>query len=243
MIQAGDSLNWIKKESSFFTLHYTSADTSIARNIERNIMEGNKTIGRYFGRSVSKKFDVFIFPNRNELDLQWSKDWAGAGFKSQCWMVASGVAQRFDILSPLSWKKDACDHNANDSIEIQKIITHELVHVFHAQQNSKPNFDGMDDLSWLVEGVATFVSGQLTNERLEKVKTQLKQKTPVKLSELWTGADKYGRAGSFINFLDQKYGKEKIFKLLSFTDLASILEYLKSDETTLINEWKNKILE
>src|SRR5262245_38368694 len=207
LVNANDSLTWIKKDASFFTLHYTSADSSIVNGIEKNLVDGEKTIRSYFERSFNKKFDVYIFPNRNELDLQWSKDWAGAGFKSQCWMVASGVASRLDILSTLAWKKDACDHNANDSIEVQKIITHELMHVFHAQQNPNPNFDGMDDLSWLVEGLATFVSGQLTNDRLERLKTQLKQKPPAKLSELWTGSEKYGRAGSFIQFLEQKYGK------------------------------------
>jgi hypothetical protein len=242
IVYAGDSLSWIKKESSFFTLHYTSADSTIVNNIQRNLWEGNKTIAIYFSQSFAKKFDVYVFPNRKELDEQWSKDWAGAGFKSQCWMVASGVANRLDLLSPLSWKQETCDHNPNDSIEIQKIIAHELVHVFHAQQNPRSNFDGMDDLSWLVEGLATFVSGQLTNEKLNKVRTQLIQKIPAKLSELWTGADKYGRVGSFMQFLDQKYGKEKILKLLSFTDLSSILEFLHTDEASLITEWKNKIV-
>src|SRR5215471_12389301 len=106
---SNDSLTWIKKESSFFTLHYTSSDSSIVNGIQKNLIDGEKTISYYFERSFNKKFDVYIFPNRNELDLQWSKDWAGAGFRSQCWMVASGVANRLDILSKISWKKEACE--------------------------------------------------------------------------------------------------------------------------------------
>jgi hypothetical protein len=235
-------LSWIRKENSFFNLHYTASDSVLVKTIESKLAEGKKIISNYFGKSFSKKFDVYIFPNRNELDAQWSKDWAGPGFKSQCWMVASGVANRLDILSPLSWKKQACDHNPDDDVELQKIITHELVHVFHAQQNPKPNFDGMDDLSWLIEGVATYISGQLTDEKMNKLKSQMKsQAPPVALSQLWTGADNYARAGSFVQFIDQKYGKKKILELLSFTDLASILKYLNTDEATLIKEWKNKL--
>ena len=238
-----DSLHWTKKQNSFFTLHYTSVDSQVVATIEKELAIGRKTVTDFFHSPFKEKYEVYIFPNRNELDKQWSKDWAGPNFKSQCWMVASGVARRLDILSPLCWKKDACDHNATDSIEVQKIITHELVHVFHAQHNPQPSFDGMDDLSWLVEGLATFVSGQLNEERINKVRTQLKEgKVPTTLSQFWTGADKYGRAGCFVQFLEKKYGRKKIIELLSLTDLSSILKSLTTDEATLIKLWKNEML-
>ena len=237
-----DSLSWIKKEKKFFTLFYTPADSSVISVIEKDLEKGKKIITDFFQSGFTKKFEVYIFPARNELDKQWSKDWGGPNFRSQCWMVASGVAGRLDILSPLCWKKDACEHNASDSVEVQKIITHELVHVFHAQHNPNPTFDGMDDLSWLIEGLATFASGQLSEARVSKVKTQLKEKTPATLSELWTGADKYGRAGSFVRFLEKKYGRKKIVELLSLTDLATILKFLKTDEASLITSWKNSML-
>jgi hypothetical protein len=237
-----DSLLWTKKQARSFTLYYTFPDSSIISTIEKELEIGSKKVIDFFHSSFKEKYEVYIFPNRTELDKQWSKDWGGPNFRSQCWMVASGVARRLDILSPLCWKKDACEHNASDSVEVKKIITHELVHVFHAQHNPNPTFDGMDDLSWLIEGLATFVSGQLSEARVNKVKIQLKEKTPATLSELWTGADKYGRAGSFIQFLEKKYGRKKIIELLSLTDLATILKFLKTDEASLITSWKNNIL-
>ena len=243
LFAGSDSLQWITKEKSFFTVQYTAADSGILSLIEKDLGAGSKTVTDFFGSSFKTKYEVYIFPNRNELDKQWSRDWAGPGFKSQCWMVASGVAKRLDILSPLCWKKDACDHNAAESMELQKIITHELVHVYHAQHNPNPTFDGMDDLSWLIEGLATFVSGQLTEDRVNKVREQLKEKTPATLSQLWTGADKYGRAGCFVQFLEKEYGRKKIIGLLSYTDLAPILKSLKKDEASLINAWRTKMLE
>jgi hypothetical protein len=101
----------------------------------------------------------------------------------------------------------------------------------------------MDDVSWLIEGLATFASGQLNEGRVDKVREELKIKTPTALSELWTGADKYGRAGSFVQFLDEEYGRKKIIELLAYTDLASILKSLKKNEATLINEWKTEMME
>jgi hypothetical protein len=74
-------------------------------------------------------------------------------------MIASGVGHRLDILSPNAWAKEACDHNANDSTEIRKVIWHELVHVFHGQYNPDHTFNYIEKLDWLVEGTATFVSG------------------------------------------------------------------------------------
>jgi len=239
-----DSLQWQKKEHSQFTLYFTAADSSIIFLMEKDLENGRRSVTGFFQTTFKKKFEVYIFPNREELNQQWRKDWSMPGFNSECWMVASGVAHRLDILSPLCWKKDACDHNAGDSIEVQKIITHELVHVFHAQHNPKPTFDGMDDLSWLVEGLATAVSGQLNERRINSVKSQLKEgKVPTALSQLWTGADKYGRAGCFVEFIEQQYGLNKLIELLSLTDLPSILKALNSNETSLINRWKNKMLE
>jgi hypothetical protein len=240
-----DSLEWMKKKADLFTLYYTLADQTIATVIEKDLLGGIKTVTGFFQKqSFTKKIDVYIFPNREELNSQWRKDWGMPGFNSECWMVASGTAQRLDVLSPLSWKKQACDHNADDSMEIAKIIAHELVHVFHAQHNPNPTFDGMDDLSWLIEGVATVVSNQLGQQRLNRVRAQLKEgKIPTALSQFWTGADKYGRAGSFVNFLVEKYGKAKIFELLAYKDLPTILKSLKTREAELIEQWKNKMLE
>jgi hypothetical protein len=244
LFAADDSLHWATRQNAAFTLYYTSADSSIVSRIEKELGNGNKTVTEFFHSAFKKKFEVYFFPTRIELDKQWSKDWGGPNFKSQCWMVASGVARRLDLLSPLCWKKDACEHNAADSVEVQKIITHELVHVFHAQHNPNPTFDGMDDLSWLIEGLATFVSGQLNEERINKVSVQLKEGKNSSLSfTIMDRADKYGRAGCFVQFLEKKYGRKKLIKLLSLTDLSSILKVLKTDETSLITSWKNNMLE
>jgi len=239
-----DSISWIKINHAFFDLRYSKSDSSVTQAIGSDLEKGRRVIAGYFGSEFQDHFTVYIFPNRVELDKEWRKDWHSPEFNSECWMVASGVGDRLDILSPLDWTKDACDHRVNDSAELQQIIVHELVHVFHGQRNPTRTFDGMDDLSWFVEGLATFVSGQLTNERVARVRSNLKEgKAPARLSQLWTGKDKYGQAGSFIGFLEKKFGRETIIRLLPYTDLASILAFLKTDETSLLSEWKKNMLE
>src|SRR5262245_10391404 len=218
--RATDSLHWIKQEFPTVNIYYTETDSKALSALTNDLINGTTTIISFFNSSFTKKFSVYVYPNRGELNKQWQKAWSMPGFQSECWMVASGVADRLDILSPLAWKNEACDHNADDSNEVQKIITHELVHIYHGQHNPKPSFDGMDDLSWLIEGLATLASGQLTEQRLNNVKTELKEgKCPKLLSEMWTGKEKYGRAGSFIQFIDEKFGHEKLLELLSLTNL------------------------
>lgn len=239
-----DSLSWIKKQHVQYNLYYTTADSSLVSWLENDLEKAVKTATSFFSIAFKKKFDVYIFPTREQLTLQWRKDWGVPDFEAQCWMVASGIATRLDILSPRTWKKDACDHNPNDSIETRQIITHELVHVLHAQHNPKPAFAGMEALDWLVEGLATYASGQLSGRRINNIINQIKEGSgPQNLSDLWTGADKYGRAGSFMRFLDQYYGREKLTGLLAFTDLHSILKYLGTDELTLIRLWKKSLLQ
>ena len=242
-VHATDSA-WHKKEFPLFNIFYTAADSMAAKTVASDIDIGCGTVRSFFHSDFKQRFNVYLFPNRSSLNSQWRKDWNMPNFNSECWMVASGVAGRLDILSPLDWKNEACDHDASDTIEIQQIVTHELVHVFHGQHNPTRTFDGMDDLSWFVEGLACFVSGQLSEERIDKVKSRLRQgNAPEKLSFLWTGNDKYGQAGSFVEFLEGKFGRETIIRLLPYTDLASILAFLKTDEASLLSEWKENMLE
>jgi hypothetical protein len=242
--QATDSLRWIKQEFSTYDIYYTKADSGILNSLKNDLANGARETISFFHSSFSKKFSVYIFPRRGELNKQWQKDWNMPGFQSECWMVASGVADRLDILSPLAWRNEACDHNADDSIEVQKIITHELVHIYHGQHNPKPAFDGMDNLSWFIEGLATYASGQVTEERMNKVRAELKAgNVPKLLSEMWTGKEKYGRAGSFVQFVDKTFGREKLVGLLSLTSLDSMLKLLATNETSLIEMWRERTVQ
>ena len=52
-----------------------------------------------------------------------------------------------------------------DQRELETLLTHELVHIYHTQVH--PAFDAvaMDPIGWFVEGVATYASGQWDAER------------------------------------------------------------------------------
>lgn len=237
-----DSSGWKIIDKKEYRLYYLPADKQMAEQVNGYLQSGIQNVSAQFNHPFQNRFDVYLFPDRNSLNKQWQKDWNDSTFQSQCWMVASGVAHRLDILSPTAWIKEACDHNANDTIEIRQVIWHELVHVFHGQYNPDHTFSYIENLDWLVEGAATYISGQLTEKRLQRVKQLvIANKTPASLNDFWKGSEKYGLSGSFISYIDKTYGRKKLFELLSFTNKQDVLKSLGISETELINNWMKSL--
>ncbi len=234
-----DSLIWNKLTETGYTIYYTTADDNEAKKISVYLKSGIYQISRFFNQEFQDSFNVYIFPDRSSLDKQWQKDWGDPRFRSECWMIASGVAHRLDLLSPNTWASEACEHNANDSTEVRQVIWHELVHVFHGQQNPDHTFSYIEKLDWLVEGLATYVSGQLDEKRYQPVRQMIiDNKTPASLDEFWKGQNKYGLSGSMVAFIDHKYGRKKLFELLQLTSKTTALGTLATSETQLLSEWK-----
>ena len=219
-----------------FTLHCAPEDSSA---LLAQLVAGTQAVEQFFGHPFPRKFDVYVFLNRAALDKQWQQDWGDSTFQSQCWMVASGVAHRLDVLSPHAWAAEACEHKAADTTALRKLLHHELVHVFHGQHNSRPDFAGMDEMGWWVEGIAVYASGQLDDKRLEGVRELLgKKAAPPVLQKFWSGKHKYGLAGSVAAWLDKSKGRAVLFQLLSCTDTNQALKMLQTEEPALLEAWQ-----
>ena len=236
----GDTIIWKKSINKGYSISYTSNDEKDAKKLNIYIQSGINFIAAFFDNSFHDTFNVYIFPDRSSLDKQWQKDWNDPTFRSECWMIASGVAYRLDILSPNVWAKEACDHNANDRTETRKVVWHELVHVFHGQFNPDHTFNYIEKMDWLVEGAATFVSGQLDDKRLQRVKQMIMdKKTPASLDDFWKGQDRYGLSGSIVAYIDKKYGRQKLFELLKQVNKETVLKSLNISEEQLLSDWKD----
>jgi hypothetical protein len=235
-------VSWMKKETDKYVIYYTGTDKSIVDEINVGVKEGMAQISAFFNKPFKSKVHVYIFPDRKSLDKQWQTAWSDTSFQSQCWMVASGVSNRLDILSPLAWEKSACEHKFSDKTGTKKLIAHELTHVFHGQYNSTKDFTGMDDLAWLVEGLATYVSGQLDSSRVKEITTLHEQNNlPVKLTTIWNGKAKYGQAGSLVKCVDDTYGRETVIKALTAITNTEVLSLLKTSEADLLTNWKSSL--
>ncbi|MBT8298852.1 MAG: hypothetical protein KJO52_11005 [Maribacter sp.] len=226
-----------------YELHYDAIDQEQATQIVNWLDQGHAAILQFFDSDFKQNFDVYLFSERDSLDKQWQKDWNMPGFKSQCWMVASGIAHRLDILSPRVWETQACEHQSKDTIATKKLIIHELVHVFHGQDNPSPTFENVENIDWLVEGLAVYVSGQLDEDRYERAKTFLQsEEGPNKLAEIWKGEHRYGLAGNLVKLIDDTYGRKTLIQLLGLTTADDVLQVLAITEEELIKRWKQSFL-
>ncbi|HVZ97513.1 MAG TPA: hypothetical protein VG847_11600 [Chitinophagaceae bacterium] len=230
---------WITEKHDGYTLIFTPADSNNRYEYNLLIEKGILSVKKFFSDSFKKEFNVVIHPDRHSIDSTWQRDWNMPGFHSECWMVASGIASKLDMISPRMWSTESCEHNASDTLQTQRLITHELVHVFHGQINASPDFSNTENIDWFVEGLAAYASGQMDAARLTEVKKAIADNNvPATLDDFWKGKLKYGLSGSVVLFIDKKYGRQKLQQLLPFTKKNEILSALRVSETGLLNEWK-----
>jgi hypothetical protein len=237
------SQQWRLLQAKEYSVYYPE-------NLRDKIPEYNQIFGKgaqivrdFFGSSFQKPFEIRIYPSRHALDSAWSSEWGMPGFTSECWMVASGTADKLDLLSPAVWKTEACEHVYSDSLATLCLFTHEMVHVFHGQRNASPDFSDISGLDWFVEGLATYASGQCDEKRMKEVKMLVESgKAPADLASFWTGKYKYGLSGSMLMYLDAHFGRDKLISILPFNHLEQVLGALKVSEGALVEGWKSYML-
>jgi len=237
MFSASDD-NWITEKHKGYNLVYTPTDKQNKEEYALLVDNGLRSVRAFFGPHYRKLFSIYIHPGRHSLDSTWQKDWGMPDFKSECWMVASGMATKLDVISPKRWDKEACEHRYAETKHTQQLIVHELVHVYHGQLNVSPDFSNAEGIDWFVEGLATYASGQLDSVRMLEIKKAISDnQIPGQLNDFWTGKMRYGLSGSVVMFIDKKYGRAKLIELLPFTKKSDLLLSLKSTESELLAGW------
>ena len=217
--------------------------TAAARDVDLSRMttKGQRNVEAFFHLRFPEAVHLTVAANRADFNKAFPVAWGMS--QTECWMVGVGVADFLVLLSPSAWKLEACEHDPKDSGEIQHIITHELVHVFHGQHNPTRDFTGADDIGWFVEGLAVLASGELDRQRLSKTADAVKAgDVPKSLGDAWSGPNRYGRAGSIVQYLDVKYGRQMLVALLPVVKQTDLLARLGISEDQLLLAWKTWLL-
>jgi hypothetical protein len=240
--QPASSSGRIKLSDASFDVTYAAIDSSTVRDLLPVFRESVQVVSHYFGKPFLHRFTIDLFATRQEMDKQWQQEWGDTSIHSECWMVAAGMGDKLQMLSPRVWNHEACEHQASDKKELQQVIAHELVHVYHGQINPNHDFTGLDSLAWFIEGLATYVSGQVDEKRIMQVKKVIALgEAPQQLNRFWTGAARYGLAGTLVQYISDTYGREKAVALLPQTDQKVMLQMLGTTEHTLITDWKKSL--
>jgi hypothetical protein len=219
---------------------HAEQDKDVIPSLKHDIQEGRRRVERFFGRPFLNAYEVEVLPDRAAFDEYFRKRWKVS--KTEAWMVAAGVADRMVILSPRVWRTQAVEHDPADAENVRDVIAHELVHVYHGQHNPRPDFDGMDNSGWFVEGLAVYVSGQLERSHRTAARDALKTgKAPARLAAAWSGPYRYGVSGSIVEFVDKRYGRDVVRKLLAIENNEEALRLLNTTEGEFLKAWKARV--
>ena len=220
-----------------FRLVSQPVDEDMATRLSPLLREAVASVERYFGAPFARPFTITILPDRAGFDASCPPEWGID--KSECWMVAAGVADGVRLLSPRVWKKEACEHDAEDELHVRGVLAHELVHVYHGQHNPSPDFVDVAGIDWFVEGLATLASGQLEDERLLSAREALERDLdPKTLAAAWTGRYRYGVSGSLVAFVEHELGRARIPELLGATSGDELLALIGMSEEELLERWR-----
>lgn len=231
--------DWLTQQENGFVLHYHASDKEFITGYVQMMQTGRKAVQAFFDNRYRSLFEIYIHPGRASLDSTWQKDWNMPQFRSECWMVASGVASRLDLLSLQQWRSQSCEHDERNRAETQQLLTHELVHVYHGQINPGKDFSATDKLDWFVEGLAAYVSGQINQSKRRQVREAITEnKIPSSLDDFWKGSIRYQLSGCLVRYIDKTWGRKKLAALLRLTTKQSLLAALHVKEAELIAGWK-----
>lgn len=233
---------WQTRTVAGVTVRYQTPDEAVADQVTDAVSAGHRQIEAYFGAPFPDRYEVVIYPDRQQLTDHWREEWKTPELQAQCWMVASGSATALALLSPRVWATEACEHDASNVPRTRALMTHELVHVFHAQHLTGRTFDGMDEAGWFVEGLAVQVSGQLALGHLASASAAIAAgKAPSSLAEAWSGKYKYGVCGSLVGWVEAKAGRPALRKMLAFRTTPELLTAIGLGEPELLEHWRASI--
>ncbi|MHC4844699.1 MAG: hypothetical protein ACYTCU_00915 [Planctomycetota bacterium] len=224
-----------------FPLSSQAVDATTVPGVRATVERGRADVEAFFGERFAEPVRILLLPDRAAFTASFPAEWGMT--QTQCWMVAAGVADTLHLLSPRAWAKEACEHDATDEAHVQGIVTHELAHCFHMQNNPTRDGTGMEPMGWFVEGLAVYVSGQLEEgHQLPARDAVEKGVAPTQLEDGWSGPYRYGVSGSLVRYIDLTWGREVLRELLAVTSEAELLDALGVTEERLLTDWRAFVL-
>lgn len=199
--------------------------------------ESMARIADFFGAPFTDTVTIRVVPDRAAFDAALAAMWGLP--ETACWMVGAAGATELVVLSTDAWGEEACEHDPADQEHVRGIVAHELVHAYHGQHNPAHDFDGMDPMGWFVEGLAVLASEQLRLDHGgDAADAVAAGAAPTRLADGWSGRYRYGVAGSMAAYIDRRWGRGTLVRLLSATSNREALDILGTDERSFLDGWR-----
>lgn len=222
--------------------HITAAEVSesVVAAVRADLVWAEDRISDMLG-PFPDTVSVQIFAHREGFTAALQQAWGIP--ETACWMVGAADDHSLFLLSPGVWKTEACEHDPDDDEHRRLLVTHEAVHVYHGQVNPSEDVGLLEDIGWFIEGLATYVSGQLETSHAGRAAEALAESSgPERLADAWSGPYRYGVAGSLVEFVDEQWGRETLRAALEVSTQDQLLALLGTTETGFLAGWENWVL-
>lgn len=223
-------------QTGTFRLHAEGVDAPVVSRLRADLVWGEGRVEDALGE-FPDTVSVRVHPDRDAFDAALRAEWGMP--ETGCWVVGAADRATLHLLSPAAWENQACEHDADDAGHVRRLIAHEATHAYHGQVNPSGDLGGLEEIGWFVEGLATYVSGQLEARHAGRAAEVLARgEGPDRLDRVWDGPDRYGVAGSLVAYIDQAWGRATLRRLLTATSQEQILDELGTTECGLLAAWE-----
>jgi len=192
---------WQKLESGALRVYWYQGDGLFAQRALDAALEGLDAINEMFPADLSQPVDIFIYPSQNDLQSYGVETW-----------VAGYANSSANVLLV------AAEPGVNQSVEFERRIPHELMHVMLYRHLGA----GYNNLPvWLREGMATLVEINPTTEYDRVLTDAASRNALIALQDLCASFPSqpdsaflaYAEARSFTIYLRDTFGVSKLLDL------------------------------
>lgn len=209
----------MKWENESFLIYYNEEDKNVVYLID-SLNEGSKQIMNFFNlKSFSNKIVIKIYYLLDDYITHVNLYLSGDNRIYQDWMKADTFDGNINMLSLDLCQKSQVHKNFTLE-DFKKSILHELTHICHhklTDGNNQPCY------TWLAEGLATNLSGQKYNSKINCTYEEL-------ITNFYNAKNSYGVAYQIVKYGLENYGKDFILKLINNYNELNIIAPLLFEE-------------
>lgn len=213
---------------------FNELDKNLVKETIDNFLFSQNKLLEYFKVDIDfPVFNIFLIPSRDEYDL-FVKNFTQTPTSKE--RIAQTQGNELYLLSPNVYHLYADCYSFNKE-EYTRLITHEFTHIFEELISPKSAMECKP--TWWHEGLAVYLSEQYNKETefTEGLKDELKIDIP-KLKDL-SGFRAYIWGWTVINFIESRYGANKILELIKDYTYLDFINTFGLSEDNFENEWQN----
>ena len=215
----------LRQESDHFNFYSTKDDKKSLDDLEESLESNYERISKNLQVTLDEKIKVTIYPNISDFHK------AIGMMAAEDWVVGAARNNEILMVSPLN------PGSVHTYEALMKTIVHEYAHVLVT--NIKYRTD-----VYLDEGIAVVESNQIDNNSKYYLKEVAKADKLPSIDEMKNNYGKleqpYLLSGSFVEFIVNKYGYDKIIDLIKEPD--DIENIIGSTKEEIIAKWSEYIL-